>query len=121
VAAGAAIRQQEGRAGGLVERHGAGRTGAGSTSGLGLVDHVMRAATLLLAMPIALASLAAAADAGRATEEAPPVAVRTVKERLSSKASDDQRVNDCKVPHDLRGTKARPDTCPDPARTVPQR
>jgi hypothetical protein len=40
--------------------------------------------------------------------EAP--AVRTGKERLSDKASDEQRVNDCKVPP-ARRTRPRPAEC----------
>ncbi|MBV8131192.1 MAG: hypothetical protein JO282_01585 [Alphaproteobacteria bacterium] len=36
---------------------------------------------------------------------------RTLKERLSNKASDDQRVDNCHVPTERRGTKPRPD-CP---------
>lgn len=36
----------------------------------------------------------------------------TLKERLGDKASDEQRVNDCKVPPEKRGSKRRPDTCP---------
>jgi hypothetical protein len=35
----------------------------------------------------------------------------TLKERLSDKASDEQRVDNCKVPLDRRGTKARPEGC----------
>ena len=37
---------------------------------------------------------------------------QTLKERLSDKASDAQRVDDCRVPPDRRGSVARPD-CPD--------
>ncbi len=37
--------------------------------------------------------------------------VETLKERLSDKASDEQRVDNCKVPLDRRGTKARPEGC----------
>jgi hypothetical protein len=44
------------------------------------------------------------------TEQA-PTPVKTGKERLSSKASDDQRVDNCKVPPELRGTAVRPNTC----------
>jgi hypothetical protein len=40
-----------------------------------------------------------------------PAPVKTGKERLSSKASDEQRVDNCKVPPELRGTTVRPDTC----------
>jgi len=42
---------------------------------------------------------------------------RTAKERLGSKASDEQRVDNCKVPIDLRGPKSRPDECGDGAST----
>jgi len=41
--------------------------------------------------------------------------VRTGKERLTDKASDEQRVNDCKVPPDRR-TRPRPTACSDPQR-----
>jgi hypothetical protein len=36
---------------------------------------------------------------------------QTLKERLSDKASDEQRVDDCKVPADRRGAKPRSDKC----------
>ena len=52
---------------------------------------------------------------GRAAEpERPPqrpLAPRTAKERLSGKDSDEQRVNDCKVPPERR-TRPRPAACP---------
>jgi hypothetical protein len=35
----------------------------------------------------------------------------TLKERLSDKASDEQRADNCKVPVDKRGAKVRPDSC----------
>jgi hypothetical protein len=35
------------------------------------------------------------------------------KERLGGKASDEQRVDNCKVPADLRGPKPRPERCGD--------
>jgi hypothetical protein len=38
---------------------------------------------------------------------------RTAKERLGPKASDEQRVDNCKVPLDRRGPKPRPDECDD--------
>ena len=50
------------------------------------------------------------------TEQAP---VKTGKERLSSKASDEQRVDNCKVPPELQGTVARPDACENKSRAVP--
>lgn len=37
--------------------------------------------------------------------------IMTAKERLGKKASDKQRVNNCKVPVEKRGTKPRPDKC----------
>jgi hypothetical protein len=37
----------------------------------------------------------------------------TGKERLGDKWTDEQRVDNCKVPPDKRGTKPRPDTCSD--------
>jgi hypothetical protein len=57
------------------------------------------------------------ATPGRATEEG-----ETLKERLSDKASDDQRVDNCNVPVDRRGTKIRPDGCKhDDASATPAR
>jgi hypothetical protein len=46
-----------------------------------------------------------------------PVAqeLKTLKERLSDKASDEQRVDNCRVPPQRRGTTLRPD-CPTPSR-----
>jgi hypothetical protein len=40
-----------------------------------------------------------------------PQPVRTGKERLGPKASDEQRVDNCNVPLDLRGSRPRPDDC----------
>ena len=42
---------------------------------------------------------------------APQAPLKTAKERLSDKASDEQRVNDCKVPAERR-TRARSAWCP---------
>jgi len=42
---------------------------------------------------------------------------RTGKKRLGRKASDEQRLDNCKVPLDLRGPKPRPDQCADGANT----
>ena len=46
---------------------------------------------------------------------------RTGKERLGGKATDEQRVDNCKVPLDLRGSTPRPDDCGDAASTAPRR
>ncbi|MFL4980815.1 MAG: hypothetical protein ACJ8FV_20285 [Xanthobacteraceae bacterium] len=51
---------------------------------------------------------------GAATALAEPA--KTSKERLSDKASDEQRVDDCRVPPERRSTATRPD-CPE--RTAP--
>lgn len=37
--------------------------------------------------------------------------VQTLKERLGDKASDEQRIDNCKVPPERRGNKVRPDGC----------
>jgi hypothetical protein len=37
---------------------------------------------------------------------------QTLKERLSDKASDEQRVDNCRVPPERRGTTPRPDCAP---------
>jgi hypothetical protein len=61
-----------------------------------------------------LAALATPRATSRAEGEASRVQpVRTAKERLGGKASDEQRVDNCKVPLDLRGPKPRPDECGD--------
>jgi hypothetical protein len=44
--------------------------------------------------------------------------VQTLKERLSDKASDNQRVDNCHVPAERRGSAARPD-CPEDPRSSP--
>ena len=45
---------------------------------------------------------------------ADPPAARTGKERLGKKWMDEQRLDNCKIPLDKRGTKFRPDTCSTP-------
>jgi hypothetical protein len=59
---------------------------------------------------------ASAEDRPRAPDHAArgapsPGPVLTGKERLGRKWMDEQRINNCKVPPDKRGTKPRPDTC----------
>jgi hypothetical protein len=62
---------------------------------------------------VALVAPGACADG----EESDVQPVRTAKERLGVKASDEQRVDNCKVSVDLRGPKSRPDECGDGAST----
>ena len=53
------------------------------------------------------------------TQSQATVEGETLKERLSDKASDEQRVDNCKVPLDRRGPKIRPEGCrPDDAGAV---
>ncbi|MFE0759046.1 hypothetical protein ACFW16_34120 [Inquilinus sp. NPDC058860] len=63
----------------------------------------------VLAAGLALA-LGAAGPQGAPAPTGDPV--RTGKERLGDKASDEQRVDNCKVPPDRRGPKPRPNGCP---------
>ncbi|HEX3501010.1 MAG TPA: hypothetical protein VHT04_16950 [Stellaceae bacterium] len=75
----------------------------------------------LLASMVAVALVAGAAGCfaqSGGKPPTPPVAeapangeVETLKERLSDKASDEQRVDNCKVPLDRRGAKPRPEGC----------
>lgn len=65
------------------------------------------AAAALVAMLGVASSQAAAADAKQDAASEP----KTLKERLGDKASDDQRVDNCKVPVAERGSKVRPDDC----------
>jgi hypothetical protein len=46
-----------------------------------------------------------------AAEQPRPRGRDTLKQRLSDKASDEQRVNDCKVPPERRGQSRRPAEC----------
>jgi hypothetical protein len=61
------------------------------------------------------AAIAAATTGEPSATSAPANATRkqpdTLKSRLSDKASDEQRVNDCKVPPERRGPKKRPTEC----------
>ena len=54
---------------------------------------------------------APASAQGEAAKDQTTTEVKTLKERLGDKASDQQRVDNCKVPVDRRGSKPRPDTC----------
>lgn len=61
----------------------------------------------------------APAPASQLPTEQAPAPVKTGKERLSSKASDEQRVDNCKVPEELRGATARPDACEGKNQSIP--
>ncbi len=49
--------------------------------------------------------------AGQAAPASGAVKQLTGKERLGEKWEDEQRIDNCKVPLDKRGTKPRPDSC----------
>ena len=85
-------------------------------------EDLRRCAGLLVAAWAVLGFFAAVlgffAPGARADGEASHVqSTRTAKERLGGKASDEQRVDNCKVPLDQRGSKPRPDDCRDGAST----
>jgi hypothetical protein len=72
-----------------------------------------RAAALTLTLSLQV-GLAAAGEGPREDNDAKPLQAgptRTGKERLGGKASDEQRVDNCKVPLERRGATSRPDTC----------
>jgi hypothetical protein len=73
-----------------------------------------------LGIQIALAPALDAAEAQRGANQGQTAPALTIKERLSSKASDDQRVDNCKVPPELRGPKSRP-VCRQPPAAAPTR
>jgi hypothetical protein len=84
---------------------------AGRRRAIGATSRVLAG---LVAIVLAAPGLALAGGAsGRAAQaqEARGAPVRTAKERLSSKAADEQRVDNCKVPLELRGPTPRPDDC----------
>jgi hypothetical protein len=68
--------------------------------------------TLSVFFAICLALPANAEDSVGQQAPNPTGPTMTGKERLSTKWMDEQRVDNCKVPIDKRGTKPRPDFCP---------
>jgi hypothetical protein len=71
-----------------------------------------RARASVFALALSLATFLPATNCATAAE------AKTSKERLSSKAADEQRVDNCRVPLDRRGTVPRPD-CAGEAETAP--
>src|SRR6266487_7024434 len=81
-----------------------------------LSSTMVRAPVRLMAMILAAQmSLGSRAD-GQANQIQAEL-TRTAKERLGRKASDEQRVDNCKVPPQQHGPKPRPDECGDGAST----
>jgi hypothetical protein len=75
----------------------------------------VRVVAWTLLLMVASAALGATPRANGEASNVQPT--RTAKERLGGKASDEQRVDNCKVPLDLRGPKPRPDQCGDGSST----
>ena len=76
-----------------------------------------RAAALTLALQAGLAAAGGGAREDSNAKQIEAAPTRTGKERLGGKASDDQRIDNCKVPPDRRGATPRPDTCREDAST----
>jgi len=77
---------------------------------------------MLKAALIGAGVLLVPASGGDAAADETPIAaapLKSAKERLSDKASDEQRVNNCRVPLDRRGPKPRPDCPPGQAEGAP--
>ena len=74
-----------------------------------LVASLGQAAAMTLSAQLGLASPQGQSRAEAEAEQVAPT--RTGKERLGGKASDEQRVDNCKVPLELRGPSPRPDDC----------
>ena len=72
-----------------------------------------RVVAMALMVQAGLASTGAALSAEHEAKQFQAAPTRTGKERLGGKANDEQRVDNCKVPLDLRGSKPRPDECRD--------
>ncbi|HKA80545.1 MAG TPA: hypothetical protein VKD43_10945 [Xanthobacteraceae bacterium] len=81
----------------------------------------VRLIAMALVTQAALASTAATPCQAQEAKQIQPQPTRTGKERLGGKASDEQRVDNCKVPAEQRGPKPRPDDCPDPANAAAAR
>ena len=81
------------------------------------------ARTIAITVALQAAWVLTSATACKAEEarQFPAEPTRTGKERLGGKASDEQRVDNCKVPPEMRGPKPRADDCPDAANTRPAR
>ena len=76
-----------------------------------LLASLGQAAAMTLSAQLGLASTQGQAGAESEAEQIQVAPTRTGKERLGGKASDEQRVDNCKVPLELRGPNPRPDDC----------
>jgi hypothetical protein len=71
-----------------------------------------RITTFGVLLAIFMAWPASAQDSTSAPVPGPAKQVLTGKERLGKKWTDEQRIDNCNVPIDKRGTKPRPVSCP---------
>ena len=67
---------------------------------------------LCLALQICLSAQAAAQDAAGQPARGPATQTLTGKERLGRKWTDEQRIDNCNVPIDKRGSRPRSTICP---------
>lgn len=79
-----------------------------------MVSIHQRLAISLMLLGFASCAFAEGRKSDRSTAPASPPAILTGKERLGPKWSDEQRIDNCKIPLDKRGTKPRPSA----ARTI---
>ena len=89
-----------------------------------MLSSLKRLGRIMAMTLVAQAGSASAGDASREqgeTKKFQAEPTRTGKERLGGKASDEQRVDNCNVPPDLRGPKPRPDDCGDGVSTRSKR
>ena len=78
------------------------------------LEFVAKQLIVMFVMAVALAPIDASGQTASAADAAVPsagAAQLTGKERLGEKWNDEQRIDNCKVPLDKRGTKPRPDSC----------
>ena len=73
--------------------------------------HVLGVTALLVIAALSPAISREQSHAAKGRETSPIPRVLTGKERLGRKWMDEQRIDNCKVPIDKRGTKPRLDTC----------
>jgi hypothetical protein len=78
---------------------------------MSLLRALLFASLLVGFAPIALAQDGKSNAASNIVPEMPGPGL-TGKERLGPKWSDEQRIDNCRVPFDKRGGKPRPDNCP---------
>ena len=72
-----------------------------------MLPHALRFAALSLASLLAFADTGQADESTKSQPATPARSVETLKERLSDKASDEQRVDNCHVPPELRAASVR--------------